>query len=75
MIVAEPDRARSLSLTCDECFAVLEYLAMEAMNGAKEMLLKRALQKHLEMCPDCREHHLERLRLLEERMGSTRGRV
>ena len=69
-IVAEPERARNLALTCDECFAVLEYIAIQAQNGADVNTLKVAIRRQLEMCPDCREHHLERLRELEKRMGA-----
>ena len=64
-----------MSLTCDECFAILEYLALEALDGAEEEKLEAALRRHLEMCPDCREHHLKRLQKLEERLGSSRGGV
>ena len=54
------------SLTCDECFTLLEYLAGEAAKGADIEILQQAIRRHLEHCPGCREHHLARLLEMEE---------
>lgn len=52
-------------LTCDECFAIIEYLADELAGGADLQIIKRAAQRHLTHCPDCRQHHQRRLREIE----------
>jgi hypothetical protein len=43
----------------------LEYLADSAVAGADPDRLRRSARRHLAHCPDCREHHLRRLRELE----------
>lgn len=68
MLVAA-DSGGTVSLTCDECFAILEYLADEAANGADPRILREAVRRHLEHCPDCREHHRLRLSALQTRLA------
>jgi len=60
-------------LTCEECFAALEYLAelMDADVDPKD--LWQTAQRHLARCPDCREHHAKRIRELESRLAGGRG--
>jgi len=58
---ARPD----IPLTCDECFAILDYLADRAARGADVASLRHAVQKQLARCPDCREQYGEWLRKLE----------
>ncbi len=58
---AQPDTP----LTCDECFAILDYLADQAARGADAASLRQAVQKQLARCPDCREQYGEWLRELE----------
>ncbi|MBI4670308.1 MAG: hypothetical protein HY741_01395 [Chloroflexi bacterium] len=53
-------------LTCDECFAIMEYLADCAVAGAKREAIFAAAQKHLARCPDCRIEHAERIQALEK---------
>ena len=53
------------SLTCDECIAVLDYLADQATKGADLEGLRQAVRKHLSRCPDCRAEYLKWLRELE----------
>jgi hypothetical protein len=53
------------SLTCDECIAVLDYLADQATRGLALDRLSQAVHKHLSCCPDCRAEYLEWLRELE----------
>ena len=49
-------------LTCDECFALMEYYA-EALTRGGVGLLPEIIE-HLERCPDCRLQHREALRRL-----------
>ena len=60
------------TLTCDECFAFMEYLAEEASSGAEENTLQIAIRQHLAKCPDCHEHHLKRLEVLEDQSNFSR---
>jgi len=48
--VAQPGRDTTLS--CDECFAILELLAEAAAAGAHAQTLREAVQRHLTHCPD-----------------------
>jgi hypothetical protein len=50
------------NLTCDECFAVMEYYAEGLARGGAS-LLPQALD-HLKRCPHCAFQHREVLRLL-----------
>lgn len=52
-------------LTCDECFVILEYLADQAANGVEKNHLLDQVREHVVKCPQCYEHHLQRLRELE----------
>lgn len=52
-------------LTCDECIAILDYLADQAAQGADLEIVRQAMQKHLARCPDCHEQYDEWLRELE----------
>ncbi|HET7090799.1 MAG TPA: hypothetical protein VFL17_19375 [Anaerolineae bacterium] len=63
-------------LACDECFVALEYLAelLDADVDPKD--LWHAAQRHLARCPDCREHHRQRIHDLEARLvESSRSRL
>jgi hypothetical protein len=50
-------------LTCDECFAVLEYYSELLVRGGADLLPK--VLEHLQGCPECRIEHREALRRLE----------
>ena len=49
-------------LTCDECFAVMEYYAEVLARGGVDLLPE--IIEHLERCPDCELQHREALRRL-----------
>lgn len=57
LLIADPS-----NLTCDECFAVMEYYA-EVLAGGGVNLLPQVLD-HLKRCPDCALQHREVLRRL-----------
>ena len=65
ILVAFKERDRYALLTCDECFRYMEHIAEEAIAGADQALLRNAVQDHLMICPDCSEHHLNKLEALE----------
>lgn len=62
-------RRADATLTCDECFLLLDYLADQAANGADADRLLRTARQHLARCPRCREQHLQRLRELEAELA------
>ena len=51
------------NLTCDECFAVLEYYSELLARGGADLLPE--ITEHLQGCPECRIEHQEALRHLE----------
>ncbi len=69
--------ANHQELTCDECFALLEYLIEIAaadvapQNAAGVNRLQQIAETHVAACPDCRQHHLERLHELEAHLSSS----
>ena len=65
ILVAFKERDLSASLTCDECFRYLEYIADDAIAGSDQTSLRNAVRDHLIICPDCIEHHLSRLENME----------
>lgn len=63
------------TLTCDECFELLEYLVDTSEHNpdilAKEDLvfLQQVATAHLRQCPHCQEHHLEMLDDMETKLN------
>ena len=55
-----------IMLSCDECFFVMEYFVELALDGVSINDIKKALLRHINHCPDCQEHHLQRLKEMEE---------
>jgi hypothetical protein len=53
------------TLTCDECFAVMEYYAELLAQGGEALLPE--IMKHLAGCPSCRIEHLAALQRLVRR--------
>jgi hypothetical protein len=62
--IAKP--VRTALLDCDECFYYLEYMSEMVVVIDEELITLEALRRHVENCPGCREHHLQRIRELEE---------
>jgi len=54
----------SKDLTCEECFAVMEYYA-EVLASGGDRLLPKVLD-HLNNCPECALQHSEALRRLSK---------
>jgi hypothetical protein len=40
----------------------MEHIADEAIAGTDQDSLRNAVQEHLMICPECREHHLSKLK-------------
>ena len=67
ILITLKDSNASTSLTCDECFLVIEHLVDEALAGVNEEDLKSAIKQHLRHCSECQEHHLQRLSEIEKK--------
>ncbi|MBI4732382.1 MAG: hypothetical protein HY781_09740 [Chloroflexi bacterium] len=52
-------------LTCDEVFALLDQFAEMVKRGEDAAGFMPLVQKHLTMCPDCREEYETLLRILD----------
>lgn len=61
ILISVADNVVKIPLNCDECFQILVYLADAAQEGVHEQVLRDAVNQHLDICPDCRAHHLKRL--------------
>jgi hypothetical protein len=68
--IANP--ARTGLLDCDECFYYLEYMSEIVTTSEEGLVTAEALRRHAEHCPGCREHHLQRIRELEETLKMDR---
>lgn len=67
ILIVAAQHGAQVPLNCDECFLILEHLAEIAAQGADERYLLEAVRRHVERCPECRRHHLARLKELEAR--------
>ena len=68
VLISFKERNQPISLNCDECFQFMEHLADEAAAGADQASLRIAIRDHLANCPDCHEHHQERLEQMEDKI-------
>jgi uncharacterized protein with PIN domain len=67
ILITIKNDSTSTSLTCDECFAYMEHLVEEALVGVEEDALKAGIRQHMDHCPDCQNHHLQKLSEMEEK--------
>jgi hypothetical protein len=54
-------------LTCDECFAVLEFYADLLASGADPQKLYQPVRRHLAHCPNCCKQFQQWIKHLEDR--------
>jgi hypothetical protein len=54
------------SLTCTDCFAIMDLLLLGTELGLDFKRLQQLARDHLALCPGCRERLLARLDQLEE---------
>ncbi len=52
-------------LSCDEVYAILDQFAEMIKQGEDASELMPMVQKHLNMCPDCREEYETLLKMME----------
>lgn len=61
-----------VTLSCDDCFLILEYLAdTQHKIGADVDFLRMIASKHLSCCPDCNHYYLQRLEQLEKKQPTS----
>ncbi len=66
LLMAATSQQEGVTLSCDDCFAIMEYLAdMHARIGISLKLLRLMAKNHLSCCPDCRQYYRQRLEQLE----------
>jgi len=66
ILVIAKQPGRDVILNCDECFVLLNYLADLTIETDSVEDIRAAIYKHLKHCPDCRQHHLQKLREIED---------
>ncbi len=72
-VLQDLNRAAPGELDCEECYAVLSYLADMAADGADEPLLLNAVEAHWRVCPQCASHHLKRIETEEKGIQNLPG--
>ena len=55
----------SPSLTCADCFSILEYLADISQDYDDKLHLIQKARQHLAACPDCQSYYQNRLDEME----------
>jgi uncharacterized protein with PIN domain len=65
LLVHELDFDNGQELTCEECFAVLEYYADLLACGANPEKLHQPMHRHLAHCPNCRKQFQQWIKHLE----------
>jgi hypothetical protein len=58
-------RTDEVELTCDEVFAMLDRFTELAVQGVDVAHLMPLIQRHLDMCADCREEYESLKRVLQ----------
>jgi len=54
LLLLTRDAGSPVQLTCQECFALLEYDAERLANGIPPDEIRPAVSRHLSLCPQCR---------------------
>ena len=58
-----------VTLTCEDCFLILEYLADTHHKIETDAdFLRTIAGKHLSCCPDCGQYYQQRLEQLEQKL-------
>lgn len=57
------------SLTCSDCYQILEYLSDLCGGCEGKQPLIEAARRHLQQCPDCQTYYEKRLKKLEGSAG------
>lgn len=58
-------RTEAVEYSCDDVLRLLDEFAEAVLRGDDAARLMPLVQKHLEMCPDCREEFEALLRILK----------
>jgi hypothetical protein len=66
LLMSSHNRDPDESLTCDECFVVLEYYAEQLVAGIDPEVLRQPVRHHLARCSKCRKNFSNWLDRLKE---------
>jgi hypothetical protein len=61
LLLLTKNKERSLNLTCEECFALLEYDAELLAAGVKLEELQNMVRHHLNLCSGCQTELQDRI--------------
>jgi hypothetical protein len=53
LLMLTSDSTKSIDLTCEECFSLLEFDAHVLTTGAVSDEFRPFVSHHLELCPEC----------------------
>lgn len=73
LLLLTQDSHKTVQLTCEECFALLEYDASMLVAGASFDNIHPAIKRHLHRCPECRTKFVDWLKKLERDSGFSAG--
>ncbi len=66
-MVRQLEQTQDIEYSCDEVLRVLDQFAEAVIRGEDVRQLMPLVQRHLDMCPDCREEFEALLRILRAR--------
>lgn len=69
LLINHADFGRELSLSCDECFTIMDFFADQLVSGADPTSLRPSIKQHLSNCPDCRIKFNDWIEQLEKKAG------
>ncbi len=64
-VARQIEATRDVEYSCDDVYQLLDQFTEAVLRGADVTQLMPLVQRHLEMCPDCREEFEALLRILK----------
>jgi predicted component of type VI protein secretion system len=66
MLLRSVSMTEEQELSCDDVYALMDQFAEMVKRGEDASHLMPMVQKHLNMCPDCREEYEALLKMMED---------
>ncbi|HLB49736.1 MAG TPA: hypothetical protein VJL59_22190 [Anaerolineales bacterium] len=63
-MIRQLEQTQDIEYSCDEVLRLLDQFAEAYLRGEDVMKLMPLVQRHLDMCPDCREEFEALMRIL-----------
>ncbi len=70
-VARQIEATHNVEYSCDDVYQLLDQFAEAVLRGADVAQLMPLVQRHLEMCPDCREEFEALLRILRATPASS----